>query len=169
MARDRCRRDCGSHQKLLHLSNLSNRKRAVIGIRDEGRLCGLVGRKFRSGRGEPQRALKRRPFSSTLFLPQGRKMMVWLGSFIDRIGHFVDSASQLPDVWQVRAVFGLLSGGGLHERQMAPFHLGSVVLQVGEQVAVGVGGHHHGRMPEEPLRLLQAEPFGQEPRGEEVA
>jgi hypothetical protein len=36
-------------------------------------------------------------------------------------------------------------------------------------VAIGVGGHRHGGMAEEPLRLLEREAFGQEPRGEEVA
>ena len=55
------------------------------------------------------------------------------------------------------------------KRQLACGHPGGVVLQIGEEVAVGIGGHGHGRVSEHALRLLQAETFGQEPRGEEVA
>jgi hypothetical protein len=36
-------------------------------------------------------------------------------------------------------------------------------------MAVGIGGHRHGAMAQQALRLLQAEAFGQEPGGEEVA
>jgi len=56
-----------------------------------------------------------------------------------------------------------------HQRQLACLHLRGVVLQVGQQVSVGVRRHRYGRVAEQPLRLLEREVLGQEPRGEEGA